>query len=291
MATIAIVGPGAIGGSVAAELSRDHVHEIIVCARTPFDRLEVETPTGKLVAMPRVLIDPAQARPVDWVLVATKAYDQAATGVWLKALFAESTRIAVLQNGVEHVERFSPYVPAASIVPVVVNCPAERSRPGRIRMRRTAALRVPDSADGHAFVALFAHTGVLVSTASDFKTELWRKLCNNCAGAVSAILLQPAGISKRAAIADLMRDIAMECRAVAQAEGAVLGEDVVDDTVAMYRDLASDSINSLHADRLAGRPMEVDARNGVVVRLGKKHGIPTPLNKAIVALLEAVQPA
>jgi 2-dehydropantoate 2-reductase len=272
MATIAIVGPGAIGGSVAAELSRDHVHEIIVCARTPFDRLEVETPTGKLVAMPRVLIDPAQARPVDWVLVATKAYDQAATGVWLKALFAESTRIAVLQN-------------------VVVNCPAERSRPGRIRMRRTAALRVPDSADGHAFVALFAHTGVLVSTASDFKTELWRKLCNNCAGAVSAILLQPAGISKRAAIADLMRDIAMECRAVAQAEGAVLGEDVVDDTVAMYRDLASDSINSLHADRLAGRPMEVDARNGVVVRLGKKHGIPTPLNKAIVALLEAVQPA
>lgn len=59
----------------------------------------------------------------------------------------------------------------------------------------------------------------------------------------------------------------------------------------MMRDGAPSSVNSLHADRLAGRPMEVDARNGAVVRFGAKHGIATPLNKAVVALLEAVQPA
>jgi 2-dehydropantoate 2-reductase len=87
-----------------------------------------------------------------------------------------------------------------------------------------------------------------------------------------------------------MREIAMECRAVGLAEGAVLGEDVVDAAVSRYRDSASLAINSLHADRLAGRPMEVDARNGVVVRLGLEHGIATPLNKAVVALLDAVQP-
>ena len=291
MATISIVGPGAIGGTVAAELSRDHAHEVTVCARTPFDHLEVDTPTGRLIATPRVLIDPAQAAPVDWVLVATKAYDHAATAVWLRSLFAEGTQIAILQNGVEHVERFSPYVPAASLVPVVVNCPAERSLPGRIRLRRTAALHVPDTAGGHAFVALFAHTQVLTSTVPDFKSELWRKLCINCAGAVSAILLHPAGVAKRDAIADLMRDIANECRDVGRAEGAVLGDDVIERTIATYRDASADSINSLHADRLAGRPMEVDARNGAVVRFGKKHGIATPLNKAIVALLEAAQPA
>jgi len=288
MARIAVVGPGAIGGTIAAELSRGGVHELVVCARTPFERLEVETPTGPLVATPRVLLDPAEASPVDWVLVATKAYDHAATALWLKPLFGEGTRIAILQNGVEHVARFSPYVPASSLLPVVVSCPAGRSAPGRIRLRRQAALRVPDTADGRAFAALFSRSEVVVTTVADFMSELWRKLCLNCAGAVSAILMQPAAPSKRAGIAQLMRDLASECRAVANAEGASLGDDAVDDAVASYLRGAPDAINSLHADRLAGRPMEIDARNGVVVRLGAKHGIPTPLNKAVVALLEAV---
>jgi 2-dehydropantoate 2-reductase len=50
---------------------------------------------------------------------------------------------------------------------------------------------------------------------------------------------------------------------------------------------AGDRNNSMLADRLAGRPMEIEARNGVIVRLGEKHGIPTPLNRMAVALLRA----
>lgn len=42
------------------------------------------------------------------------------------------------------------------------------------------------------------------------------------------------------------------------------------------------------ADRLACRQLEIDARNGVIVRLGAKHGIATPLNAAMVALLNAI---
>jgi 2-dehydropantoate 2-reductase len=45
----------------------------------------------------------------------------------------------------------------------------------------------------------------------------------------------------------------------------------------------------MYADRIAGRSMEIDARNGVIVRLGRKHGIPTPLNILLVGLLEAAQ--
>ena len=50
-----------------------------------------------------------------------------------------------------------------------------------------------------------------------------------------------------------------------------------------------DAGNSMLADRRAGRPMEIDARNGVIVRLGRKHGIPAPMNALMVALLEAAQ--
>ena len=57
--------------------------------------------------------------------------------------------------------------------------------------------------------------------------------------------------------------------------------------VAGYRAGPADGINSLHADRLAGRPMEIDARNGVIVRRGAVHGIATPVNAMVAALLEA----
>jgi len=90
------------------------------------------------------------------------------------------------------------------------------------------------------------------------------------------------------AVGDVARQIVRECIAVGRAEGARLEDSLADTVVQRYRASPPDSLNSIHADRLAGRPMELDARNGVIVRLGKKHGIPTPANAMAAALLEAM---
>jgi 2-dehydropantoate 2-reductase len=222
-------------------------------------------------------------------LIATKAYDVAGAALWLPGLMGPRTLVAVLQNGVEHVERFSPYVPIERIVPVMVDCPAERLAPGRIRQRGAARTVVPQDASGAAFADLFANTRIDVTQSPDFRTELWKKLCFNNPGALSAVLLKPSVIARHDGVADIMRGMVRECLAIGRAEGAVLDDSLVDMVIARTRDAPPDSINSLHADRIAGRPMEIDARNGVIVRLGSKHGIPTPLNAMMVALLEAVQ--
>ncbi|KQZ21601.1 2-dehydropantoate 2-reductase [Caulobacter sp. Root1472] len=287
MTRIAVIGPGAVGGVVAAWLAQNPGLEVEVCARTAFDRLEVETPGGPLTASPRVLTAPDQASPVDWAIVTTKTYDAAATGAWLARLVGSDTRVAVLQNGVEHVERFTPYVPAERITPAVVDIPAERSAPGRVRQRRDGVILVPDGAAGEAFGALFAHTPIAVSTTADFRTAAWKKLALNCAGAVNALTLQPAGVARREPVAEIMRALVGECVAVGRAEGADLPSDLPEKVVGGYRAGPPDGINSLHADRAAGRPMELDARNGVIVRLGARHGIATPVNAMMVALLEA----
>jgi 2-dehydropantoate 2-reductase len=284
---IAVIGPGAVGATVAAWLAQNPALEVEVCARTAFDRLEVETPGGPLTASPRVLTAPDQASPVDWAIVTTKTYDAAATGDWLARLAGPDTRVAVLQNGVEHVERFTPYVPAGRITPAVVDIPAERSAPGRVRQRRDGSILVPQGAAGEAFVRLFAHTPIGVSTTADFRTAAWKKLALNCAGAVNALTLKPAGVARREPIADIMRALVDECVAVGRAEGADLPSDLPQAVVEGYRAGPADGINSLHADRAAGRPMELDARNGVIVRLGVRHGIATPVNAMVVALLEA----
>jgi 2-dehydropantoate 2-reductase len=194
-----------------------------------------------------------------------------------------------LQNGVEHVERFSSFLSVDRIVPVIVECPAERTAPGKISQRRGAWMKVPDSPLGRAFCHLFNGTQIDVQITPDFVTAAWTKLCLNCAGAVSAVTLKPNGVVHIPQIADLMRSLIRECIAVGNTQGASLPDSLVETIIEGCRDAPRDGINSLYADRLAGRPMEIDARNGVIVRLGSRHGIPTPANQLVVALLTAAQ--
>ena len=287
MPEIAIIGPGAIGGIVAARLAQKPGNAVTVCARTPFDHLRIDSPQGLLAASPEVLVAPDEADVVDWVLIATKAYDVAGTVSWLRRLSGPGTRVAVLQNGVEHVERFAPHVEVASLVPVVVDLPAERLGPGHVLQRRDGQLTVPSDANGRDFAQLFLTTSLAVRTTSDFRSQAWRKLAVNCAGAVSALVLKPAGIAAHEPIGDIMRALVRECIAVGRAESAILDDSLVETVLASYRNGPPDAINSLHADRVAGRPIEIDARNGAVVRIGRQHGIATPVNQMIVALLEA----
>jgi 2-dehydropantoate 2-reductase len=291
MTKIAVIGPGAIGGTVAAWLMQRPDNIVTVCTRTRLDQLKIDTPQGPLTARPRVLVTPDEANVVDWALIATKAYDVTGAASWLRKLHGPGTRVAVLQNGVEHVERFAPYIPAEFIVPVVVDLPAERLAPGHIWQRRDGHLTVPASANGSDFAGLFQATGLAVSTTPDFRSHAWRKLAVNCAGAVSALTLRPAGIASSEPIGDIMRELVRECVAVGRAEGATLDDALVEEVLGGYRNGPPDAINSLHADRLAGRPMEIEARNGAIVRVGNRHGIATPVNQMIVALLRAASGA
>jgi 2-dehydropantoate 2-reductase len=288
MSRIAIIGPGAVGATIAAWLGRTGRHEILLCARRPLTGLTVETTAGIITAQSTTLTDPATAPAADWVLVTTKAYDAAGAAAWFPRLGATGAPVAILQNGVEHRERFAPYLSTDRIVPVVVDVPAERSGQNQVRQRGPGLLTVADDPRGREFAALFGSTDLTVTLSPDFKTAAWRKLCLNSAGAISALVLQPAGCLRDEALGEVARELVRECIAVGRAEGAVLEDELVETVLRNYRNAPPDAINSLHADRLAGRPMEIDARNGAIVRLGRKHGIPTPCNRMAVALLTAL---
>ena len=288
MARIAIVGVGAIGGVVAGLLQSAGRHELVLCVRRPLAELVVETPDGPMQIAATIVASPDDTAAVDWVMVATKAYDVAGVARWLEGLCAEGAPVAVLQNGVEHRERFAPFVPMQRIVPVIVDCPAERKSPERIVQRGPMSLKVPESGLGAEFVELFAGTLADAATVPDWTTVAWRKLCHNSAGVLSALLLRPNEVMHDAAIGEVALQIVRECYAVGRAEGAVLSDAVPDEVLAAYRKAAWDGVNSMLADRVAGRPMEIDARNGVIMRIGRKHGIATPSNDMAVALLEAM---
>ncbi len=289
--SVALIGPGAVGGVVAVRLLRRPGVDLTVVARTTFDRIEVTSGDEVLTARPRVITGHAQAQPVDWVLVATKAYDSDAAAEWFRVLVGPRTRVAILQNGVEHRERFAGKVPDEAVVPVMVDLPAERSGPGRIRQTGRGSMVVGRSAAGEAFAALFSGTGIDITVTDDLKSAVWRKLCLNSAGALTALTLAPSAIARHPGVAEFLHGIVSECVAVGRAEGAVLDDSLADDLVQRMGRSEGGGLNSLHADRLAGRPMEIDARNGAIVRFGRRHGIPTPCNDLVVALLEGIAAA
>ncbi|MEP7457290.1 2-dehydropantoate 2-reductase [Phyllobacterium sp. SB3] len=287
MTRVAIIGPGAIGGTIAIWLANAGV-DVTLCSRTGLGELHLITPYDEYRAAPHILLPGEDGRgAVDFVFVTTKTYDAAGAAAWFPVLVDNMTRVAILQNGVEHVERFSDFLPEDQIIPVVVDIPAERKAVGEYFNRDRGKLTLKAQPKGEEIKSLFLGAPVDVELVSDFKSAAWRKLALNSAGAVSALTLKPASIVNHPSAERIMRHLIAECVQIGIAEGAELDMSIVEQVIDRYRTDSPEGINSLHADRLAGRAMEVDARHGVIVRLGQRHGIATPVNALVAALLEA----
>ncbi|MGZ6673099.1 MAG: 2-dehydropantoate 2-reductase [Solirubrobacteraceae bacterium] len=288
MAGVAVVGVGAIGAAMAAAVDRAGGHQLVLCARRPLDEVVVVLPDGSSVAVDApVVTDPAGLDgPADWVLLAVKAHQTVGAAGWLSALCGPGSTVAVLQNGIDHVERVGPLVGSASVLPVVNWCPVEPVAPGRVRQRDALRLAVPAGAAGEGLATLLgAHADVTVGGA--FELEAWRKLCANAVSGVMALAGRPAEIFAVEDVREVARALAHECAAVARAEGVDLTDRDADDVIAWLEALPKDAGSSILTDRRAGRELEWEARNGVIGRLGRCHGVPTPVADTVSALLHA----
>ena len=289
--SVAVVGLGGIGGIAAATLADAGRHDVTGCARRPLDRLILDMPERTVDAPLRILSDPAAAAPVDWVLLVTKAQDTAAAAPWLARLCTPATRVAVLQNGIGHVERVAPFARGATIVPAIVYYNGERLAPDRVRLRYVSdhELAVPDDDAGRAFATLMVGTVLRVRPSADFITLQWRKLLLNVvANPITALTLQRQAVLRRPEIYALGLDLLRETVQVARADGANFADDEPARAMEVLMTYGPELGTSMYFDRLAGRRFEIDALNGAVVAAGERHGIPTPLNRMLLSLLRAI---
>ncbi|MEU0397367.1 2-dehydropantoate 2-reductase [Streptomyces sp. NPDC006208] len=290
MTTVAVVGAGAVGGVVAAGLAAAGHVRVTACVRSPLGGIRLDRPDGTAESLPvDEASDPGQASTADWVVLATKAHQTAGAARWLESLCGPGTRVAVLQNGVEHVERVSPLVGAARILPAVVEISAESLGRGHIRLFGPPRIVVPEGEDGSAFAALCKDTGITVEQTDDFLTAAWTKLCLNVAnGAITAVTTRRMPVFANPRVARLGRALVEEARLVGSSLGARLPDDLADQVIERLLAMPAESGSSMLWDRLAGRPLEFDARNGAVGRAGARVGVPTPHNDTVTALLEAI---
>jgi 2-dehydropantoate 2-reductase len=192
-----------------------------------------------------------------------------------------------LQNGVEQVERVGRFCPSSTVVPAAVWLSAEVQPEGWVRVHNEPRLVLPDIETAAVLAELLRPAGVTVELDPDFRTAAWHKLLVNAVVAVMVLTGRRSGAFRRDDVATLGRRYLAECLAVARAEGANLGDDVIDEIIGMLAQAPPDITTSMLTDREAGRPLEWDIRNGVILRKAAAHGIATPISQVLVPLLAA----
>jgi len=292
--TVAVVGLGGIGGALAMALRAAGVHDVLACARRPVERLVLERDGAEVHLPLRVVTEPADAGPADWVMLCTKAHHTPDAAPWLARLCAAGTRIAVLQNGIDHAARTAPFAGDAAILPVIVYYNGERIGPDRVRLRQVSShdLVVADGPDGQDFARLLEGSGLRVLCTDDFRTRAWRKLLLNVVvNPVTALTLQRQSVARRADVHALCLDILAEAVAVAQADGARIGGDEPERIMKMLHAAPDGLGTSMYFDRLAGRTLEIEALTGALVAAAEQYGLPVPINRALLTLCRAVSDA
>ncbi len=299
---IAVVGCGAVGSLFAANLA--NLDDVEVWAYD-LDRAHVEainanglrlSGAGEVVGHPRATTDAAELPACDFGIVATKSLHTEPAIRTTAHAFADGC-VATVQNGVgneeviaEHVERVirGTTFPAGRLLgPGHVQWDVKgETTLGPFEPRPAPLEEIERLADA------CTRAGMPTQALEDARGAQWRKVIFNAAtNPVGALTQLTHGrVCEDAATRRLVTQLVDEGKAVAAAQGIELDadpEELIDH--AAKPEVAYDHKASMLQDVLARRQTEIDYLNGGIVRFGREHGVETPMNEAIWALVKGLE--
>ena len=298
---VAVVGCGAVGSLFAANLSLLEDVEVWAydLAQEHVDAINRDglrlSGAGDVLGRPRATADAAELPPCDFGIVATKAMHTGPAIAATAHAFADGC-VATVQNGLgneealaQHVERVirGTTFPAGKIVaPGQVQWDVKGDTTLGPYDERTTLAEVERLADA------CTRAGMPTHAVADARGPQWRKVIFNAStnpiGALTG--LTHGRVCERPDLRALVSRLVDEGKAVATAQGIVLDADpeaLIDH--AAKPEIAYAHKASMLQDVEARRPTEIDYLNGGIVRFGREHGVPTPLNEAIWALVKGVE--
>ena len=297
---IAVIGAGGIGGIFGAALVKAGADVTFVArgahlAAMRDNGLKVEGDRGETHVQPtQATDDPATVGPVDIVLLCVKLWDVETAGATLRPLIGAGTGVIPLQNGVDAHDRLMPILGRAAVMGGSAFVTGSIVAPGVIRQTGTyqrmsfGELDGRMSARGQALADLCDASGFDGVFSPDILVPLWDKflllvpLAN-----INALTRVPLGRYRDDPdLWALVEASLTETEAVGRAEGVALPPDSADKTLALFRAMPPHHMTSMGNDLLRGNRLELPWFAGKVVELGRKHGIPTPVNSFVYAALK-----
>lgn len=280
----AVVGPGAVGGLLAWLLHRAG-HDVVAVGRPATveairrDGIEVRSELFGVGVerVPAATEVPAGAS----VLLATKAYglDDVLPGV----VAAQPAEVISFLNGVEHMEPLRSALPGVPVAGASIAVSALRASTTVIDHRSPfVRIEAPQAAAGFASVLALTDAGPSVRVGGSEAEVLWAKFRLLASLALlTSYWRQPAGPAL-SEDPELTEGVVREVVACSAAEGVPASEL---DLVRALRSVPGGMRTSLQEDLAADAPSELDAIGGALLRIGDRHGIPTPSLARILSAL------
>lgn len=296
---IAVIGVGGTGGYFGGLLARAGEDVTFVARGAQLEALRTRgltlesRLTGTFTVAVQATDVPNEIGAADLILFCVKTYDTDAAAQSIRPLIRPYTMLLSLQNGIDNEERIawvtghSSGLGAAAYVVSAIKAPgvvAQTAGPGKIVLGELSGGtsertdRLHDTLRG-AEIAAEVHPNIRV--------VLWQKFLFICAfSGVTAVTRLPIGTILADPVTHaLFRGTSEEVEAVARASGIDLPADCVEQAITQAAAVEPWGRGSLYGDLAGGRRLELESLNGEVVRLGREHGIETPLNFAIYAAL------
>jgi 2-dehydropantoate 2-reductase len=279
---IAILGPGGVGGFLAAALARAGEDVTVIGRPDTVSAIR----DGGLTLNSRVLGDftvPVAADetlkdPVPVLAVATKATGLSAA---LQRIHAGPGLVVPLLNGLDHMARLRERFGADRVVAATIRIESERVAPGRIE-QNSPAVRIELASDRaalatavHELAAALRGAGISVTVGSSEAQILWSKLVRlNALALATSAADRPLGELRRdPGWRSALHDAVTETAAVAAADGAHVAPEA---TWEELEQAHPGLVSSMQRDITAGRPTELDAIAGAVLRAARRHGLACP---------------
>jgi len=295
---IVVLGAGGVGGYFGAKLARAGADVTFVARGAHLsamraDGLRVRSLIeGESTVKVTAVEETRGLAPADVVLLTVKAYDTETVLERARSVVGPDTAVITLQNGVASAELIDRVFGAGHAVGGSAYIFAVIAAPGVIEHRFLGRLAFGEM-DGRRtgrverFLTVLQKAQIPAEVSADIRRVMWEKYLLICAQAgMTALSRMPVGVLRaHPATWAMYRALAEEAAAVGRAEGVALAPDAVDDVMKAADALAPTAYSSLHHDLVNGKPLELEAFHGHLLRLGRRHGVPTPMAAAVYAAL------
>jgi 2-dehydropantoate 2-reductase len=296
---IVIMGAGGLGGYFGARLAAAG-NDVAFIARGKHleamlqNGLQVTSARGDLHLRDVVATDqPAALSPADVIMVAVKLWDTEAAAEAIKPLVGPETAVVSFQNGVSKDEALTRILGRDAVIGGVGQIGVVIAGPGVIAHTGTMAKLIFGEFDNRrsrrveALLDACISAGIDAEIPPDINLAIWEKfaflvpMAACTAGMRSPIGPIRANPQTRGFLLDVMREVV----AVGRALGVALPEDYVEQRAAFIEALPPQMTASMAGDLARGNRLELPWLSGAVVELGRKVGVPTPLNRAVADIL------
>jgi 2-dehydropantoate 2-reductase len=296
---IGVMGTGGVGGYFGGILARSGC-DIHFVARGKHlqaileEGLQVVSSQGSFQVLVHATPEPHEIGPVNLLLFSVKSYDTDNAASLIEPMVEDDTMILSLQNGIDNLEKLmkrygeervvggTSFIEASIASPGVI---AHSGKPGRIVFGEISGKRTERV---EQVLAMFQRAGIDAVMSNAIQEVLWSKFLFICGvHGVSTVSRAALGLVLACSeTRDLLAGVMREVEELARKRGVDLPQSAVADAISLAESYNKKFKCSMLRDLEWRKPLEIEALNGMVVKLGEESGIKTPLNRAIYACLK-----